>query len=44
MTDVEKSAWLSFREVVLKFFGNKKDLNYRSIVENMFVNFQKLGC
>ena len=44
MTDVEKSAWLFFREVLSKFLGNKKDLNNRSIVKNMLVNFQKLKC
>ena len=44
MTDTNKNAWLSFREVVSKYLENKKDSNYRSIVENLFVNFQKLGC
>ena len=44
MTDVEKSAWLYFREVISKFLGNEKDPNYRSIVGNMLDNFQKLGC
>ena len=44
MSDVKKNAWLSFREVVSKFLENKKDPNYKSIVENLFVNFQKLGC
>ena len=44
MTQVEKSAWLSFREVVCKLFGNKKDPNYKSIVGNMLDNFQKLEC
>ena len=43
MTGVEKSAWLSFREVLSKFLGNEKDPNYRSIVGNMLDNFQKLG-
>ena len=44
MTDLEKSAWLSFRKVVSKFLGNKKVPNFRSVVENMLVDFQKLGC
>ena len=44
MTDVEKSVWLSFREVVFKFLGNENDPDYRSIVRNMLDKFQKLGC
>ena len=39
MTDVEKSAWLFFREVGSKFHGNEKDSNYISNVGNMLDNF-----
>ena len=44
MTDVEKKAWFSFAEVVLKFLGNSKDSDYKAIVENMLACFEALGC
>ena len=39
----EKKAWEAFKDVVTKFLGNKKDPNFKSIVENMLQKFQKLG-
>ena len=30
-----KKIWLSFAEVVLKFLGNTKDSDYKTIVKNM---------
>lgn len=44
MNELEKAAWISFKEVATKFLGNNKDANYKIIVENMVKNFQKLGC
>jgi len=44
MTDVEKNAWLSFSEVVSKFLGNIKALDYEKIVDNMMTCFKALGC
>ena len=44
MTDVEKKAWLSFTEVVSKFFRYTKDSDYKTIVENMLACFEALGC
>jgi len=44
INDIEKAAWLSFKDVATKFLGNNKDENYRSIVENMVENFKNLGC
>ena len=44
MTDKEKAAWTSFREVVTKFLGNKKDSDYVNIVETLLTNFKNLGC
>jgi len=35
MTDLEKKAWQSFREVVTKFLGNEKVAQYEQIIENM---------
>ena len=44
MTDVEKKAWLSFSEVVLKFLGITKDSDYKTTVEKMLAGFEALGC
>lgn len=44
MTFNEKEAWVSFKQVVTKFLGNKKDPGYVSIVANMLKKFQYLGC
>ena len=40
----EKNAWEVFKDVVTKLLDNKKDPNFKSIVENMLQKFQKLGC
>jgi hypothetical protein len=44
MKTVEREAWNVFREVIAKFLGNCKDLNYKQIVENMLEKFIALGC
>lgn len=44
MNSIEKSAWLSFKEVVQNFLGNNRDPNYKTIVSTMLSNFEKLGC
>jgi len=44
MKSVERDAWISFREVVNNFLGNRKDPNYVQIVETMLRKFQQLGC
>ena len=44
MTDKEKAAWKSFREVTKKFLGNNKDPDYKNIVSNMLTNFKEVGC
>ena len=44
MTNVEKNAWVSFKEVIDKFLGNYKDENYENIVQNMLQHFRRLGC
>ena len=31
----EKEAWQSFRGVVERFLGNRKDLNYRKLVAKL---------
>lgn len=44
MNNVEKAAWLSFREVVENFLGNRKSPQYKEIVAKMINNYEKLGC
>ncbi|GBN57236.1 hypothetical protein AVEN_214502-1 [Araneus ventricosus] len=40
----ERKAWESFKIVFTRFLGNKKDPNYKYIVEEMIKNFKILGC
>ncbi|GBM30197.1 hypothetical protein AVEN_165800-1 [Araneus ventricosus] len=40
----ERKAWESFKLVFTCFLGNKKDPNYKYIVEEMIKNFKILGC
>ncbi|GBN94057.1 hypothetical protein AVEN_33293-1 [Araneus ventricosus] len=40
----EGKAWESFKLVITSFFGNEKDPNYKSIVEEMIKKFKILGC
>ncbi|GBN55524.1 hypothetical protein AVEN_41000-1 [Araneus ventricosus] len=35
----ERKAWESFKLVITSFLGNKKDPNYKSIVEEIIKNF-----
>jgi hypothetical protein len=44
MTDIEKAAWLGFKNVVHNFLGNKKDPQFKKIVEDMLLSYEKLGC
>ena len=40
MENIERAAWTSFKEIVRKFFGNHKDLNFKHIVGAMLKNFK----
>ncbi|GBN21828.1 hypothetical protein AVEN_154346-1 [Araneus ventricosus] len=40
----ERKAWESFKLGITSFFGNKKNPNYKSIVEEVIKNFKILGC
>ncbi|GBM96270.1 hypothetical protein AVEN_173037-1 [Araneus ventricosus] len=40
----ERKAWESFKLVFTSFLGNKKDPNYKYIVEEMIKNFTILDC
>lgn len=44
MNDLERQAWVSFKEVVCKFLGNNKDPDYEEIVRNLLVHYKELGC
>jgi len=44
MNRLEKSAWLSFKEVSQQFLGNNKSPEYQNIVAQMVKNFKNLGC
>lgn len=43
LTQIENAAWISFKTVVQKFLGNKKSVNYESIVAELLQNYQKMG-
>ncbi|GBN37979.1 hypothetical protein AVEN_255553-1 [Araneus ventricosus] len=40
----ERKPWESFKLAFTSFLGNKKDPNYKYIVEEMIKNFKILGC
>ena len=44
MTSIEKDSWTAFSKVISNFFGNFKADNYESLVENLLLNFEKLGA
>jgi len=44
MTEKEKAAWISFREVAQNFLGNKKSPKYKELVSTMVKNYHTLGC
>lgn len=44
MNQVEKAAWLSFKDVTQNFLGNKKSPRYEEIVAKMVEEFRNLGC
>jgi len=44
MTNLEKNAWESFKAVVQGFLGNKRDENYREIINNLIDNYHTMGC
>ena len=43
MTKIEKAVWLSFKEVIVNFLGNRRSPNYNEIVSKMVENFGKMG-
>jgi len=44
LSQIEKSAWKSFKSVVKNFLGNLKAPNYREIVGELLQSYQDMGC
>jgi len=44
LSQIEKSAWKSFKSVVKSFLGNRKAPNYREIVSELLQSYQDMGC
>lgn len=44
MPDLEKNAWLSFKDVVKNFLGNKRASNYTEVVQKLLESYKALGC
>jgi hypothetical protein len=44
LSQVEKSAWRSFKNIVQNFLGNFKSSNYREIVGELLNSYKDMGC
>ncbi len=44
LTDVQLSAWNSFKDICSGFLGKHRAENYRDIVSTLIRNYEKLGC
>lgn len=44
LNKVELNAWQSFKNVEKGFLGNKKEENYKDLVETMIKNYKAQGC
>ena len=44
MSDHEKNAWLSFKDVVRNFLGNTRASNYTEIAQKLLESYKELGC
>lgn len=44
MTDTEKEAWQSFKEISTSFLGNKKTLEYKNLAKRLVTAYQKMNC
>ena len=43
MSDLEKNAWLSFKDIVKNFLGNTRASNYTKIVQKLLERYKALG-
>lgn len=44
MTELQKNAWLAFKNLVKDFLGNTRAQNYTEIVQQLLESFKMLGC
>ncbi|CAK8696271.1 unnamed protein product [Clavelina lepadiformis] len=44
MNETKIEAWHAFRGVVDGFLGNKRDRNYKELVEKLIKSYQNMGC
>lgn len=44
MSELEKNAWSSFKDLVKNFLGNKRANNYTEIVQKLLESYKTLGC
>ena len=44
MSDLEKNAWLSFKDVFKNFLRNTHASNYTEIVQKLLECYKALGC
>jgi len=44
LSQIEKSAWKSFKSVMKSFLGNHKAPNYHEIVGELLQSYQDMGC
>ena len=44
MSDLEKNAWLPFKDVVKNFLGNTNASNNTEIVQKLLESYKALGC
>jgi hypothetical protein len=44
MIEVEREAWIAFKNVVTEFLGKNKDPDYVTVVATMLGKFKALGC
>jgi len=44
LTPTENAVWASFKSIVHNFLGKRKSENYRQIVEELLLNYKKIGA
>lgn len=44
LSDLEKAAWIDFKNVVTQFLGNYRSPNYEKLIKDMLKSYKNLGC
>jgi len=44
MTELQKNAWMAFKDLIKNFLGNTRAQNYTEIVQQLLKIFKILGC